>query len=159
MTQEELESAVNRLIEEANEQSLDAYDEMEKDVYEIKEDALGRRAFRSSAMDRAIEKRREEYDSTLLRIQKDLDESLAALYAENEGGGTEPGEGIDPDSAPYEVDYSLPMRDRYVAVKNYYLAYDDLALALEDLNNDAVAKDYLGSYYDYLVQLLLMMQT
>ena len=68
-------------------------------------------------------------------------------------------EGIDPDSAPYEVDYSLPMRDRYVAVKNHYLAYDDLALALEDLNNDAVAKDYLGSYYDYLVQLLLMMQT
>lgn len=50
------------------------------------------------------------------------------------------------------------MRDRYVAVKNYYLGYDDIAQALEDYLEDETAQAYLGDYYDYLLQLLLLMQ-
>ena len=50
------------------------------------------------------------------------------------------------------------MRDRYVIVKDYYLAYEDKAQALADLREDDVAKDYLGNFYDYLLQLLLLMQ-
>ena len=56
------------------------------------------------------------------------------------------------------MDYTLSVRDRYIAVKNYYLSIPDAADALEQLRADEVAQDYLGRYYDYLEQLLIMMQ-
>ena len=157
MTAEELEKAVQKLIEEANAESAAAKSEYEKDCLEAQYDALKRRTFRSSILENLLAARKEEYDAEVLRIQKDLDESLEALYAEGDTGGETPPE-IDPDDAPYEVDYTLSMRDRYVIVKNYYLNYDDMAEALADFEADDIAKDYLGTYYDYLYQLLLMVQ-
>lgn len=157
MTAEELEKAVQKLIEEANAESAAAKSEYEKDCLEAQYDALERRTFRSSILENLLAARKEEYDAEVLRIQKDLDESLEALYAEGDTGGETPPE-IDPDDAPYEVDYTLSMRDRYVIVKNYYLDYDDMAEALADFEADDIAKDYLGTYYDYLYQLLLMVQ-
>ena len=157
MTAEELEKAVQKLIEEANAESAAAKSEYEKDCLEAQYDALKRRTFRSSILENLLAARKEEYDAQVLRIQKDLDESLEALYAEGDTGGETP-PGIDPDDAPYEVDYTLSMRDRYVIVKNYYLDYDDMAQALADFEADAIAKDYLGTYYEYLHQLLLMVQ-
>ena len=157
MTAEELEKAVQKLIEEANAESAAAKSDYEKDCLEAQYDALKRRTFRSSILENLLAARKEEYDAEVLRIQKDLDESLEALYAEGDTGGETPPE-IDPDDAPYEVDYTLSMRDRYVIVKNYYLDYDDMAEALADFEADDIAKDYLGTYYDYLYQLLLMVQ-
>lgn len=157
MTAEELEKAVQKLIEEANAESAAAKSEYEKDCLEAQYDALKRRTFRSSILENLLAARKEEYDAEVLRIQKDLDESLEALYAEGDTGGETPPE-IDPDDAPYEVDYTLSMRDRYVIVKNYYLDYDNMAQALADFEADDIAKDYLGTYYDYLYQLLLMVQ-
>lgn len=157
MTAEELEKAVQKLIEEANAESAAAKSEYEKDCLEAQYDALKRRTFRSSILENLLAARKEEYDAEVLRIQKDLDESLEALYAEGDTGGETPPE-INPDDAPYEVDYTLSMRDRYVIVKNYYLDYDDMAEALADFEADDIAKDYLGTYYEYLYQLLLMVQ-
>ena len=106
MTAEELEEAVNKLIAAANADSETAKKEYEEDVLRAKYSALENRIVR--------------------KIQSELDESLEALYAENEegGGGTPPSGSED---APYEVDYSLSMRDRYVIVKNYYLVLPDKA--------------------------------
>lgn len=157
MTAEELEKAVQKLIEEANAESAAAKSEYEKDCLEAQYDALKRRTFRSSILENLLAARKEEYDAEVLRIQKDLDESLEALYAEGDTGGETPPE-INPDDAPYEVDYTLSMRDRYVIVKNYYLDYDNMAQALADFEADDIAKDYLGTYYEYLYQLLLMVQ-
>ena len=79
-----------------------------------------------------------------------------ALYAENvAGSGT--GEGINPDDAPYDADYTLNARDRYLRVKDYYLSYSDLNQAYDDLSRDEIAMDYLGSYYYYLLRLLAIM--
>lgn len=157
MTEEELNKAVDKLISEANEESEAAKAEYEEACRSIRFRLLERRAYRSSILENALDALKEEYDGAVLKIQSDLDESLEALYAE-EGGGGSPGEGIDPDDAPYEVDYTLPMRDRYVAVKNYYLGIENEAQALAALQEDEIAKDYLGTYYDYLLQLLLMLQ-
>lgn len=155
MTQDEFDAAVNRLIAEANLQSGDAKAAYEADCLDARNGAISRRALRSSILKNALDELRAGYDALLEKIQKELDESLAALYAEEGVTGT-PGEDVE--DAPYEVDYTLTMRDRYVIVKNYYLAYDDMADALSDLQEDEIAKDYLGSYYDYLLQLLLLMQ-
>ena len=153
MTAEELEKAVQKLIEEANASSSAAKEEYEQDCLRAKYRALEQRIDRSTI----LADRKNKYDALVLQIQKDLDESLEALYAEEGTGGTTP-PGIDPGEAPYEVDYTLAMRDRYVIVKNYYLGYDDMAAALSDFEKDEIAKDYLGSYYDYLLQLLLLVQ-
>lgn len=159
MTQEELTAAVNKLIAEANEESEKARRTMEEDCLEATYRAAENRTLASSALQEELEILQSDYDALVHKIQQELDESLEALYAENEPvDPEEPGEGIDPEDAPYEVDYSLPARDRYIAVKNYYLSYEDKGQALSDLEEDAVAQDYLGSYYSYLVQLLLLLQ-
>ena len=157
MTEEEFNQAVNKLISEANDDSENAKLEYEKNCRKEKYRAAENRTLRSTVLDAALAELKDTYDKLVLKIQSELDESLEALYADNYPEG-QPGEGINPDDAPYEVDYSLPSRDRYVAVKNYYMAYDDMAQALLDFQKDEIAKDYLGTYYDYLLQLLLLMQ-
>ena len=200
MNTDELNAAAQKLIEEANTESAAALASYEEDCLRMRFRLLERGTYRSSILSDALHELRADYDAQVLRIQKELDESLEALYAEaqepeepggeepggeepggeepggeepggeepggeepggeepggEEPGGEEPG-GEEPD-APYEVDGSLPMRDRYIAVKNYYLSIPDAAEALELLRDDDVAKEYLGTYYNYLEQLLIMMQ-
>ena len=157
MTQEELEVAVNRLIAEANADSEEAKKKYDAAVLDAKFTALENRMWRSDMLEEQLASLEAEYESVVLRIQTELDKSLDALYAENEqGGGGTPPSGAD--EAPYEVDYSLSMRDRYVVVKNYYLSLPDKAQALAACQADTVAADYLGDYYDYLIQLLVMIQ-
>lgn len=165
MNTDELNAAAQKLIEEANTESAAALASYEEDCLRMRFRLLERGTYRSSILSDALHELRADYDAQVLRIQKELDESLEALYAEaqepEEPGGEEPG-GEEPDDdepdAPYEVDESLPMRDRYIAVKNYYLSIPDAAEALELLRDDDVAKEYLGTYYNYLEQLLIMMQ-
>lgn len=156
MTQEELEAAAEKLIGEANEDSAAAKKKYEKDCLSEKNNALSRRIYRSSILANILAVLKSDYEELVKKIQKELDESLAALYGEGNTGG-EGGEGGGGD-APYEVDYTLPMRDRYVIVKNYYLGYADPERALADFEKDEIAKDYIGVYYEYLRQLLLMIQ-
>ena len=170
MNTDELNAAAQKLIEEANTESAAALASYEEDCLRMRFRLLERGTYRSSILSDALHELRADYDAQVLRIQKELDESLEALYAEaqepeepggEEPGGEEPGgeepDGDEPD-APYEGDESLPMRDRYIAVKNYYLSIPDAAEALELLRDDDVAKEYLGTYYNYLEQLLIMMQ-
>ena len=210
MNTDELNAAAQKLIEEANTESAAALASYEEDCLRMRFRLLERGTYRSSILSDALHELRADYDAQVLRIQKELDESLEALYAETqepeepggeepggeepggeepggeepggeepggeepggeepggeepggeEPGGEEPGgeePGGDEPDAPYEVDESLPMRDRYIAVKNYYLSIPDAAEALELLRDDDVAKEYLGTYYNYLEQLLIMMQ-
>lgn len=155
MTAEEMDAAVEKLIDESNEQSLQARRDFEEDTLQAKYKAMRQKTFRSSVLQNVLERIRETYEELVQKIQRELDESLQALYAEGETGG-EPG--VDPSDAPYEVDYTLPMRDRYIIVKNYYLAYEDKEQMLADFEEDDVAVDYLGSYYQSLYQLMLLMQ-
>lgn len=51
-------------------------------------------------------------------------------------------------SAPYEVDYSLSVAERYQQVKEYYESdYEDAQLRFEAFQNDEVAEKYLGELY------------
>ena len=92
MTQEELEVAVNRLIAEANADSEEAKKKYDAAVLDAKFTALENRMWRSDMLEEQLASLVAEYESVVLRIQTELDESLDALYAENEqgGGGTLP---------------------------------------------------------------------
>lgn len=154
MTAEELETAVNKLIAEANEDSEQAKKAYEREVLSARFAALANRTYRSDVLERALAALQTDYDARVRKIQSELDESLEALYAE----GEEPSGGDEgPTEAPYEVDYSLPYRERYIIVKNYYMSLPDRNAAIDALEADETAKAYLGDYYTYLMELLLLM--
>ena len=156
MTEEEVNAAVDKLVSAANEESEKASREYEEACRQKRYAAAENRTLRSSSLEGALVVLKSDYEALLEKIQKELDESLLALYAEGvEGGGT--GEGIDPSEAPYDADYSLNARDRYLRVKEYYLSYSDLQQAYDDLSRDEIAMDYLGNYYYYLLRLLAIM--
>ena len=55
------------------------------------------------------------------------------------------------EAAPYEVDYSLSIADRYALVKEHYLtAYDDPQARLDAFKMDTVALQYLGEMYSFV---------
>ena len=100
MNTDELNAAAQKLIEEANTESAAALASYEEDCLRMRFRLLERGTYRSSILSDALHELRADYDAQVLRIQKELDESLEALYAEaqepEEPGGEEPG-GEDPD--------------------------------------------------------------
>lgn len=58
--------------------------------------------------------------------------------------------------AGYIVDYTLSYTDRYVLVRDYYLAIEDPAERMALYSADEVAKRYLDSYYATLYNVLNM---
>ena len=156
MTEEEVKKAEERLIKEANRKSAVERREYERKEYEERCRASERRTARSSILTDILEALKTDFNDKIDEIQNELNEKLEDLYSRNDVAETPPG-GSGGENAPYEVDYSLPMRERYVTVRDYYLAYEDKEEALSDFLADTVAKDYLGSYYTYVHQLLLTM--
>lgn len=65
-----------------------------------------------------------------------------------------------PDSGEYDettgyiVDYSLSYTDRYIIVRDYYLAIEDPAERMALYSDDEVAKRYLANYYTTLYNVL-----
>lgn len=58
------------------------------------------------------------------------------------------------ESTGYIVDYSLSYTDRYIIVRDYYLAIADPAERMALYTADDVARQYLGSYYTTLYNVL-----
>ena len=71
---------------------------------------------------------------------------MACGFAACGGGGDE--------GAGYVVDYSLSYSERYVIVRDYYLAIADPAERMALYTADEVAKRYLDSYYGSLYNVL-----
>ncbi|MDE6000906.1 MAG: hypothetical protein K2N33_05895 [Clostridia bacterium] len=68
--------------------------------------------------------------------------------------GGDLGESGGDESAGYIVDYSLSYNERYVIVRDYYLAISDPAERMALYGADEVAKKYLSSYYSTLYNVL-----
>ena len=206
MNTDELNAAAQKLIEEANTESAAALALVRGGLPADALPPVGTGHLPLEHLSDALHELRADYDAQVLRIQKELDESLEALYGRSAGaggtgrgrtgagksraaragrrgtgrrragrrgpggeepggeepGGEEPG-GEEPDRrragcAVRGGRILCPCADRYIAVKNYYLSIPDAAEALELLRDDDVAKEYIGTYYNYLEQLLIMMQ-
>ena len=159
MNTDELNAAAQKLIEEANTESAAALASYEEDCLRMRFACWNGAPTARAILSDALHELRADYDAQVLRIQKELDESLEALYAEaqepEEPGGEETGRGRAGRrragrrgtgrrragrrgtgrgragrrragrrgtgrgragrrraDAPYEVDGSLPMRDR-----------------------------------------------
>ena len=128
-----------------------------------KKDALYRTADKEFATFKNIVMTNGMLQSTLLDSKRaELDKELeyqSALLADNliynmslNAPDVEEGDGDE--SAGYIVDYSLPYTDRYIAVRDYYLAIADHDERMALYNADKVARAYLGAYYSTLFNVL-----
>ncbi len=87
-----------------------------------------------------------EYAYQLEIIIEQLNYSLSANSLTDDGGITE--------ETGYLVDYNLSYTDRYKIVREYYMAIPDPQERLALYEKDEVAKNYLGSYYSTLYNVL-----
>ncbi len=86
MTPEEIDEAARKLIEEANRESAAAKEEDTRGCVKETNAAAARRLARSSILTDILARLKKEYDALADKIQRELDESLDALYAEGETG-------------------------------------------------------------------------
>ena len=77
----------------------------------------------------------------------------ALLFELNSDKFLSGGTGVDGDVG-YLVDYSLSYNQRYIVVRDYYLAIKDREERMRRYGADEVAKDYLGGYYETLYNVL-----
>ena len=61
---------------------------------------------------------------------------------------------LDVSGVGYLVDFSLSYSERFIIVRDYYLAIEDRELRMRLFSNDEVAKQYLGTYYKGLYNVL-----
>lgn len=98
-----------------------------------------------------LEQKRAELEAEYNYQVEILSEQLLYAIEMNE---PYPDSGDYDDSTGYIVDYSLSYTDRYIIVRDYYLAIEDPAERMSLYSNDEVAKKYLGSYYTTLYNVL-----
>ncbi len=130
-----------------------------------KKDELKYKADREMQMFTSIALTSGMKNSTLLADKRaELDAAVAyqcAIIADNliynlslnvppDGGDGDDGD----ESAGYIVDYSLSYNERYIIVRDYYLAIADPDERMALYAADEVAKKYLASYYSTLYNVL-----
>lgn len=120
-----------------------------KEKYRLIENGV----FLSKIWELYCEKLQKEYDNEVENIRESLLFYLR-FTSKTESGSTETG----PTNAPYLVDYSLTVEERFFIVKEYYLTtYADAEERYDAFLKDEVAIVYLGETYaplhDYLGEL------
>ena len=89
------------------------------------------------------------YQVEILKEQLLFNMSMGEPTTGDETGGSSG------DEYGYVVDFELSYMERYIVVRNYYLTIEDPNERVALLREDKMAKAYLGSYYDTLLNYLL----
>lgn len=90
-----------------------------------------------------------EYQVEILKEQLLFNMNLKEPTHDGETGGS------GSDTSGYVVDYELSYLERYIEVRDYYLAISDPDERIALLAADEVAQNYLGSYYNTLFNYLV----
>ena len=100
------------------------------------------------------DKMKEIYDEVDYKCAVLADNLIYNMSLNEPTSGDDIGGGGGDEGAGYIVDYSLSYNERYVIVRDYYLAIQDPAERMALYAADEVAKKYLGSYYGTLYNVL-----
>ena len=144
LTEEEIEDltiAQMKLLRKAQRSKDELIRKAEQDFEQFKQSVWTAGMKYSSLLD----DKREEIDNELNYRLDILADDLIYNMSISDGGEQVVG---------YLVDYSLSYNDRYIIVRDYYLAIEDKNLRMKKYESDAVAKKYLGDYYNILYNIL-----
>ena len=154
ISEEELEKLTvvqMKMLRTAQQKKDELYHKMKKD-YAMFSKVVGTSGMRNSTIASDFWKDMyEEFDYKCAIIADNLiyNMSLNEPTTDDDMGG----DGGD-EQAGYIVDYSLSYNERYIIVRDYYLAIPDPDERMALYAADAVAKKYLGSYYGTLYNVL-----
>ena len=139
-----------RLFRSAQKKKDALYKKLQNDLAEFKKKTFANNMYDSTAYIHREVELKAEYNYQVDIVREQLEYDLAMIDIKNK---TDP-HGIIVD-APYRVDYSLSYVDRYIIVRDYYLAIEDPVARFEQYRYDKVAQDYLATYYNTLFTYLL----
>lgn len=157
ITEEEYEALTTvqkKLVRTAQKSKNKLEHEMEQELLEFKKLLLADNMYNSSlyAAKQAELQGEIDYEVAVLAEQLEFNMALNEPTTDDETGN----EGGD-ESAGYIVDYELSYLERYIIVRDYYLAIEDSSERMALYAADTTAQAYLGSYYstlyDYLATL------
>lgn len=138
-----------QLLRSAQKRKNELYHKLEQDFAMFKKLAYTEGMHDSSLIEDKLAELTAEYEYQVEIIREQL------LYA-IELNAPIPNQSEEEANAGYIVDYSLSYTDRYVLVRDYYLAIEDPAERMALYSADDVAKRYLDSYYATLYNVLNM---
>lgn len=138
-----------RLLRTAQQKKNELYRKVEKELAAFRAFVLTSGMKNSSL----IEDKRRELEAEAKYQTDILADNLIYNMSLNEPGGDSGEEGGD-ESAGYIVDYTLSYNERYVIVRDFYLAIADPDERMALYAADETAKKYLASYYSTLYNVL-----
>jgi len=150
LTQEEISKLTTiqmQLLRAAQKNKNELRHKLEQDLAMFKKLVLtdGMRDSSLSEQKRAELEAEFNYKVGIIAEQLDYSLALNEPYPDRGDEGEETG---------YIVDYTLSYTDRYIIVRDYYLAIEDPAERMALYTADETAKKYLGSYYSTLYNVL-----
>lgn len=145
-----LSTVQKKLLRTAQQKKNEMVRKRDEQLFELKIMVNSNNMENSSVYDQMAAKIQSDYQTQLniLVEQLQFNMSLREPTSGEETGGS----GID--DTGYLVDYELSYLERYITVRDYYLAIEDPNERLELLRADTIAQGYLGTYYSVLYDYL-----
>lgn len=140
-----------KLLRTAQQKKNELYHKLQSTLGEQKRLIYSNGMKDSSLLERITAELTAEYNYQVEIIKEQL---LFNMSMGEPTNGDETG-GSNGDEYGYVVDFELSYMERYIVVRNYYLTIEDPNERVALLREDKMAKAYLGSYYDVLLNYLL----
>ncbi len=144
---ESLPSVKLKLLRTAQQKKNELYHKLQQQIAEYRRITLSNNVFDSTLCGAVEKELTEEYEYQVDILREQLEFNMA-LGEPTTGGET--GDSGNDDSG-YLVDYELSYIERYIQVRDFYLAIENPDERLALLASDDVAKEYLGSYYTTMI--------
>lgn len=154
ITQEEVElltTVQKKLLRTAQQKKDEMLRKLEERLSELRIMMNSNNMENSSLFAQSAAKLRDDYQTELdiLAEQLNFNMSLKEPTNSDEVGGS------GSDNSGYVVDYELSYLERYIEVRDYYLAIEDPNERIALFQADEVAIAYLGTYYNVLFDYLM----
>lgn len=148
---EQLETVQLKLLRTAQQKKNELTQKLKVQLAEYKAITYSNGAHLSSLYEEFEKEATAEYDRQVEVLREQLIFNMSLKEPTHDGETGDSGN----DNTGYLVDYELSYIERYVQVRDYYLAIPDPDERLALYRADEVAMKYLGSYYNYLYDYLL----
>lgn len=156
ITEEEAElltTVQKKLLRTAQQKKNEMVRKKEKQLAELKLIVSANNMQNSCVYAQEAEQIEDDYQTDLAILIEQLQFNMSLREPTSDGETGDSGN----DDTGYIVDYELSYLERYISVRDYYLAIEDPNERIALLQADTVAQEYLGTYYsvlfDYLVTL------
>lgn len=154
ITEEEVDlltTVQKKLLRTAQQKKDELVRKRDKQLFELRIMVNSNNTHNSSVYAQTAEQINEEYRAEIETLAEQLNFNMNLREPTN---GDETG-GSGSDNSGYIVDYELSYLERYIEVRDYYLAIENPDERIALLQADTVAMEYLGTYYSVLFDYLM----